>query len=218
MQEEAKVSFGEVGLPACWRVKIVDRFASADAPHSKSGEPLFKSSKRFAGFTMRRVGGRKAIHDLYSPASRKTYFPKADFRFLLHTSLNISSALAGVHATGCVVGDINHSGILIAPDTKATLIDSDSFQVSAGGKTYLCKVGVPQFTPPELQRQRLDKTIRTANHDAFGLGVLIFNLLFLGRHPFAGRFMGRGDMPMETALAQYRFADSPRRGETRMEP
>jgi DNA-binding helix-hairpin-helix protein with protein kinase domain len=181
-------------------------------------EPLFKSNKRFAGFTMRRVGGRKAVHDLYSPASRKTYFPKADFRFLLHTSLNISSALAGVHATGCVVGDINHSGILMAPDTTATLIDSDSFQVSAGGKTYLCKVGVPEFTPPELQGQRLDQTMRTANHDAFGLGVLIFNLLFLGRHPFAGRFMGRGDMPMETAIAQYRFAYSPRRSETQMEP
>src|SRR5258708_9576640 len=82
-------------------------------------EPLFKSNKRFAGFTMRRVGGRKAVHDLYSPASRKTYFPKPDFRFLLHTSLNISNALAGVPPTGCVVRDVNTLFILIAPDTTS---------------------------------------------------------------------------------------------------
>ena len=53
-------------------------------------EALFKTSNKFAGFTMRRVGGRKAVHDLYSPASRKTYFPKANFRFLLRTGLNVS--------------------------------------------------------------------------------------------------------------------------------
>jgi DNA-binding helix-hairpin-helix protein with protein kinase domain len=181
-------------------------------------EALFKTNSKFAGFTMRRVGGRKAVHDLYSPASRKTYFPKANFRFLLRTGLNVSRAIAGVHATGCVVGDINHSGILVAPDATATLIDSDSFQVNAGEKTYLCKVGVPDFTPPELQGKRLDQITRTTNHDAFGLGVMIFNLLFMGRHPFAGRFLGRGEMPMETAIAQFRFAYSARRSETQMEP
>jgi DNA-binding helix-hairpin-helix protein with protein kinase domain len=181
-------------------------------------ESLFKPNKTFVGFTMRRVGGRKPVHDLYSPASRKTYFPKANFPFLLHTSLNVSNALAGVHATGCVVGDINHSGVLVAPDAMTTLIDCDSFQVNTAGRMYLCKVGVPDFTPPELQGKRLDQTIRTENHDAFGLGVLLFNLLFLGRHPFAGKFLGKGDMPMETAIAQYRFAYSARRSETQMEP
>jgi DNA-binding helix-hairpin-helix protein with protein kinase domain len=181
-------------------------------------ETLFSPSGQFAGFTMRRVGGHKPIHSLYSPTSRKTEFPAASFRFLIRTGLNIARALASVNATGCVVGDINHSGILVSNDATVTLIDCDSFQASAGGKTFYCKVGVPEFTPPELQGKRFDQTIRTVNHDSFGLAVLLFNLLFMGRHPFAGKYLGSGDMPMETAIAQYRFAYSTRKNETRMEP
>ena len=51
-------------------------------------------------------------------------------------------------------------------------------------------------------------TRRTANHDAFGLAVLVFHLLFMGRHPFARRFLGKGGMPIERALAECRFAYS----------
>ena len=47
---------------------------------------------------------------------------------------------------------------------------------------------------------------RTANHDNFGLAILIFQLLFLGRHPYAGVYSGREDMPIEKAIVEYRFA------------
>ena len=181
-------------------------------------DSLYTTSDQFAGFTMACIAGNKPIHDLYSPTSRKTEFPSANFRFLIRTALNIARALASVHATSCVVGDINHSGILIAGNALATLIDCDSFQVQVGGKPFLCKVGVPDFTPPELQGKRLDQFLRTPNHDAFGLAIVLFNLLFMGRHPFAGRFLGRGDMPLEKAIAEYRFAYSVRRNKTQTEP
>jgi DNA-binding helix-hairpin-helix protein with protein kinase domain len=181
-------------------------------------DALFDRGKRFVGFTMRRVGGHHPVHNLYSPTSRKTAFPTASFRFLLRTALNISSSIASVHRAGCIVGDINHSGILIANNATATLIDCDSFQVQAAGQTFPCTVGVPEFTPPELQGKRLDQVLRTPNHDYFGLAILIFNLLFMGRHPFARRFLGRGEMPMEMAISQYRFAYSSRQRETRMGP
>jgi DNA-binding helix-hairpin-helix protein with protein kinase domain len=77
---------------------------------------------------------------------------------------------------------------------------------------------VPEFTPPELQGKRLDQITRTSNHDSFGIAVLVFNLLFMGRHPFAGKYLGRDDMPMDKAIAQFRFAYSSRVKETRMVP
>src|SRR5262245_40204329 len=40
----------------------------------------------------------------------------------------------------------------------------------------------------------------------------------MGRHPFAGRFLGRGDMPIETAIQQYRFAYGSDCKLTQMEP
>ena len=89
---------------------------------------------------------------------------------------------------------------------------------SCGGVKSPTFSGVCFGSASELQGKRFDQVLRTHNHDAFGLAVVLFNLLFMGRHPFAGRFLGRGDMPLETAIAQYRFAYSARRSETQTEP
>lgn len=97
------------------------------------------------------------------------------------------------------------------------LIDCDSFQITAGTDVFTCDVGVPLFTPPELQGQSFRGGRRDANHDEFGLAALIFHLLFMGRHPFAGRYLGAGEMPIESAIAQYRFAYGPDRSSSRME-
>lgn len=200
--------------------------AMADAGWHKSAgfvaypiEALFETrSGTFAGFTMRKVGGHKAVHQLYSPTGRKTAFPTATYPLLIRAVSNVARAMASVHATGCVVGDINHSSVLVASDATVTFIDSDSFQVNHAGRQYACQVGVPEFTPPELQGQRLDQVVRTANHDAFGLAVLVFYTLIMGRHPFAGRFKGSGDMPMDRAIREFRFAYSARSAATQMDP
>lgn len=166
-----------------------------------------RNDGRFAGFVMKRVNGHKPLFELYSPGARKKHFPKADFRFLIRTAANVSRAVASVHQTGCVIGDINHSGILVSDDAKVALIDADSFQIIDGANRFLCRVGVPEYTPPELQGKKLSDVMRTANHDAFGLAVVIFQLLFMGRHPFVGAF-AKGDMPMERAIFEHRFVYS----------
>lgn len=167
-----------------------------------------KKNGSFIGFLMPRVSGHRAIHDLYAPGSRKHKFPRADYRFLARAASNTARAVAAVHSVGCVIGDINHSGILISDKAVAALIDSDSFQFIHQGSTHRCKVGVPEYTPPELQGQSLANIVRTSNHDAFGLAVAIFQLLFMGRHPFVGGDK-RGDVPpLHEAIRDFRFAYS----------
>ncbi len=172
--------------------------------------PVFDRAGRFAGFTMAKVSDHKPLHELYSPGARKVEFPQANYRFLVLTAANISRAIGSANSAGCVVGDINHSGILISPKATVTLIDADSFQVRSSSAVLPCVVGVPEYTPPELQGKALSKITRTENHDAFGLAIAIFQLLFMGRHPFSGRYSG-GDMPLEKAIGEFRFAYSGRR-------
>jgi DNA-binding helix-hairpin-helix protein with protein kinase domain len=169
-----------------------------------------RNDGKFAGFVMKRVDGHKPLFELYSPGARKKNFPRADFRFLVRTAANVCRAVASVHKTGCVIGDINHSGILVSDEAKVALIDADSFQIIDGADKFLCRVGVPEYTPPELQGKKLSNVMRTANHDAFGLSVVVFQLLFMGRHPFVGAF-AKGDMPMEKAIFENRFVYSSRR-------
>lgn len=158
------------------------------------------------GLVMQKVKNFQEVHTLYSPAHRKTAYPHADWRFLVHVARNCAAAFDAVHGCGAVMGDVNQSNVLVSQNGMVALIDCDSFQVQLNGQTYPCEVGVPLFTPPELQGTSFRGVLRTANHDRFGLAVLIFHLLFMGRHPFSGRFQGRGDMPIERAIAEHRFA------------
>jgi DNA-binding helix-hairpin-helix protein with protein kinase domain len=161
------------------------------------------------GLLMPRVNDHQPIHHLYSPKSRKTKFPDATWPFIIHAAMNTARAFAVLHEHGHVVGDVNHGNVLVSVrDATVTLIDCDSFQIHQNGHKFLCEVGVPTFTAPELQGCRFDRTTRDANHDNFGLALLIFHLLFMGRHPFAGRYLGPGDMPIEKAIAEFRFAFS----------
>ncbi len=100
---------------------------------------------------------------------------------------------------------------------RLRLIDCESFQWTANGKRFACEVGVETFTPPELQGKNFREVIRTINHDSFGLAVMVFLLLFMGRHPFAGRFLGRGDMPIPRAISEFRFAYSAMRADVQMD-
>jgi DNA-binding helix-hairpin-helix protein with protein kinase domain len=162
----------------------------------------------FVGFTMRLVNQFRPIHELYGPKSRKMYYPKADYRFLIRAATNIARAIGEVHNSSCVVGDLNHSGILVSGDATVALIDADSFQITVEGRTFPCLVGVPEFTPPELQASSLGSILRTEEHDHFGLAVTIFQLLFMGRHPYAGKQSSGNDLTLDQLIARNLFAYS----------
>ncbi len=180
-------------------------------------QALLSNGGEVRGFVMRRVDGRD-IHELYNPKTRRSEFPSADFRFLVRTAANVARAFAAIHARGCVIGDVNHGSVKVSTAATTTLIDCDSFQIADSSRTYFCEVGVGPFTPPEVQGKDFSSFARTPNHDLFGLAVLIFQLLMMGRHPFAGRYSGPGDMTIEKAIGEYRFAYGKRSRQMLMEP
>ncbi len=154
---------------------------------------------------MPRVDGHREIHALYGPTARKAAFPDASWAFLVRAARNLAAAFDAVHRHGHVVGDVNQGNVVVSRKATVRLIDCDSFQVTHLGHTYPCRVGVPLFTPPELQGLRLDSVARTPDHDRFGLAVLVFQLLFMGRHPFTGRHPDRA-VPVEAAIREGLFA------------
>ncbi len=143
---------------------------------------------RFIGFAMQRAVSSKQIHLLSSPESRLEHFTRFDYRDIVRTAADVARAVWEVHRLGCVMGDINEKGVLVSNNATVTLVDSDSFQFSTDGEVYLCEVAREEFTPPELLcNANFTKQKRMKEHDLFGLAVLIFQLLFMGRHPFGGR-------------------------------
>jgi len=170
-------------------------------------DTLHLGSGEICGFLMPKVVTFEPVHKLYGPGHRKHLFPQADWAFLIHSARNIAAAFAVIHSYGHVIGDVNEGGIYVGQNSVVRLIDCDSFQIETAGALYPCDVGVLLFTPPEFQQVTTFSGLRrTPNHDNFGLAVLCFHLLFMGRHPFSGIYAGKEDMPIEKAIKEFRFA------------
>ena len=173
------------------------------------------------GFIMKKLSGYVPLHHLFSPMDRKKMFPDKGYNFLAHVARNLAVAFQHMHESGLVIGDVNEGNILVNAIGLVSFIDCDSFQIphEGGSGYYYCEVGVPRFTPPELLKKgTFEQVVRTQNTDDFSLAVLIFQLLFLGRHPFAGKSHSPGEMDEETAIRTGAFAYSLRKKRQRLSP
>jgi DNA-binding helix-hairpin-helix protein with protein kinase domain len=180
---------------------------------------LFDARSREAcGLIMPRISGAWQLHELYSTINRRRHFPEAQWHHLVLAARNTAAAFDSIHDHDTIVGDVNQGNLLVDGQMCVRFIDCDSFQIKGKDGTFTCPVGTPHFTPPELQSERFDEIVRTTHHDCFGLAVLIFHLLFVGRHPFAGRFRGDRDLAIEQAIAERRYAFSVNTEATLMEP
>ncbi len=170
------------------------------------------------GILMPRIADFLEIHHLYSVAQRKKDFPEADWGFLLHTARNCAIAFESVHSHGHVVGDVNQKNVMVSRKGIVALVDCDSFQIVEGGRIFRCGVGVPEYTPPELQEKSFATVDRTANHDLFGLAILVFHLLMMGRHPFSGVPLVQADIPIDKAIAEGDYAYTRNTASVRLKP
>lgn len=156
------------------------------------------------GFAMQLVVG-KEVHNLYGVSSRKIHFPSADFRFLVQAAKNAAIAMNRIHANRIVVGDISGRNLMVRKDATVCWIDADSFLIGSPDFLETGRLITPEWTPPELQNNEHLQNPRQPSHDCFGLAVLIFHLLMLGRHPFQGRFTGYGEAPDLPSNIRQRF-------------
>ena len=160
------------------------------------------------GYLMPRAPHDRKLFTYYNMGLRLKTSPLFHYQYLLTTAANIASAAASLHDAGYVIGDVNESNILAGDNALVTLVDTDSFQVrdAKSGRIFRSPVGKPEYTPPELQGKAFEQVNRGPEHDAFGLGVLFFQLLLEGLHPFDGVYSRAGEPPeRQECIAQGYF-------------
>jgi DNA-binding helix-hairpin-helix protein with protein kinase domain len=191
-----------MGDKLAWMVAHVPSDPASSQGHSSLAWPLAllrDDKQEFAGYLMNRIKGAVPLLNVFNPRLREKTLPDFDRRYLHRAARNLATALESLHASDYVVGDLNESNILVTPTALVTLVDSDSFQVirqnGAQLLIYPCRVGKPEYTPPELQGRSFDRTQRSPEQDHFALAVLIFQLLMDGSHPFRAQWLGAGDPP-----------------------
>lgn len=165
------------------------------------------------GFTMPYIDARVGfpLLKMYNPRDRRSLQCNFSWAYLLRMACNLASIIEALHDKGYVIGDLNESNILVTTEALVTLVDCDSIQVpktSGQHPTYfLCTVGKPEYTPPELQGKDFSKEVRKSYHDSFALAVLIFLMLMEGRHPFSGS--SKGNSEPRTIAQNIRERDFP---------
>ena len=179
---------------------------------------LLDARGQFKGYCMPYIRKIAPLLDVFNPRRRSEILPQFNRLYLHRVACNLAAALNALHTSDYIAGDLNESNVLVTASALVTLIDVDSFQVieRSGGQVFVhpCPVGKLEYTPPELQGKRLEEVARAPEHDAFGLGVLIFQILMEGSHPFRARWMGAGDPPsLEVRIAQgaFPYASAPTR-------
>ncbi len=154
------------------------------------------TARHFIGYVMSRVHHSLSLLTVYNPRERKKYCSDFTGPYLYQTACNIALTMAALHDKGYCIGDVSDQNILVTRTALITFIDTDSFQVTEpGGTVYRCPVGTPDYTAPEIIDKDFKSFNRTIAHDNFGLGVLIFQLLMEGNHPFRSKWLGTGEPP-----------------------
>lgn len=165
------------------------------------------------GYVMQRVDTSNAveIHTLSNPSDRLNplagapqWTPHVSWSHLVNVAANLCLAVDVVHRVDAVIGDFQERNILVNDTTRVTLVDCDSMQFAdADGRQFLCAVGRPEFTAPELAGVNLAVTARDKPSDLFALAVHIHLLLMAGNHPFLrGNWTGGGEQPDAMTLAK----------------
>ena len=144
---------------------------------------------------------------------------------------NLAAAVEAVHEAGCVIGDVNDENVLTNPVTgEISIVDCDTFQIMDRERRtiYRCKVGRPEYTPPELlaelDKDRCEKRChrlqeegphkpnyscleRLSDHDMFGVSVILFKLFMNGAHPYNQRSSSSnsGTSTLKDLIQQNRY-------------
>jgi DNA-binding helix-hairpin-helix protein with protein kinase domain len=156
---------------------------------------LFKDSARtqFTGYLMPFIDtdSFQSSFKYYSPSERKKRFGGAfTWRHLFTSAFNITSACHALHQKGHCIGDMRETNIFISPESLVTFLDTDSFQVldNLTKKIYYCRVGTPEYLPPEMMNIDFkNRNVDRYHTDLFALGIIIFKLLMNGFHPYSSR-------------------------------
>ena len=165
------------------------------------------------GYLMPRIDTATAveIHTMSNPSHRADPLPNepqwtrnATWGHLVNTAANLCLAVEVVHRVDAVIGDFQERNILVSDTTQVTLVDCDSMQfIDVSGHQFLCGVGRPEFTAPELAGVDLRVAARAKSSDLFALAIHIHQLLMAGNHPFMrGTWTGGGEQPDALPLAR----------------
>ncbi|MGI6695803.1 MAG: hypothetical protein ACOX6O_06145 [Christensenellales bacterium] len=159
---------------------------------------LMDNSNVIRGFVMRRMPNTTTMAEVVSSKAFNSW------RKRLILAANLCDVVSEVHSLRQVIGDMQPQNFGVDQDKGyCYAFDADSFHImDTQGRYHPCVVGLAEYFAPELQA-KMKQGLKMADlnpadtftqqTDLFALGVLLFQILFMGFHPFTGRVVETAD-------------------------
>lgn len=141
---------------------------------------ILNQHQEFVGYLMWSASGRDLGKSIFMPMLLKKYFPRWTKVDTVQLCVTILKKLKYLHDRNVILGDINPYNILVVSPTEIYFVDTDSYQVEG----FICPVGMPLFTAPELQDKK-DYGLRTLGNENFAVATLLFMIMHPGKPPYA---------------------------------
>lgn len=141
---------------------------------------LYNQYNEFVGYLMKSASGKDLGKSVFMPPLLKRYFPRWTRMDTVQLCVTILKKLKYLHDRNVILGDINPYNILIVSPTEVYFVDTDSWQVEG----FICPVGMPLFTAPELQKKS-SYGLRTLGNENFAVATLLFMIMHPGKPPYA---------------------------------
>ncbi len=133
----------------------------------------------FVGYLMKSAAGKELGRSIFLPPLLKKHFPHWQKADTVQLCVTILKKLKYLHDRNIILGDINPYNILVVSPTEIYFVDTDSYQVEG----FICPVGMPTFTPPELQNKPIG--LRSFGNESFAIATLLFMIMLPGKPPYA---------------------------------
>ncbi len=133
------------------------------------------------GILMPRIADFLEIHHLYSVAQERRIFPKP-----IGGSCSTRRGIVRLPSSRSTPMAMSWAALTKQLSGRASSRWSTAtrFRSPKNPRIFRCGVGVPEY-PARVARKSFATLDRTANHDLFGLAILVFHLVMMGRHPFS---------------------------------
>ena len=141
---------------------------------------ILNQRNEFVGYLMWAASGRDLGKSVFMPMLLKKYFPRWNKIDTVQLCVTILKKLKYLHDRNVILGDINPYNILVVSPTEVYFVDTDSYQVEG----FICPVGMPLFTAPELQKRK-ETGLRTLGNENFAVATLLFMIMHPGKPPYA---------------------------------
>ena len=141
---------------------------------------VYNQKNEFVGYIMKAASGMELGRSFFLPPLRLKYFPNWTKAETVQLCVTILKKLKYLHDRNIILGDINPYNILVKSPTEVYFVDTDSWQVEG----FICPVGMPLFTAPELQSKK-EFSLRNIGNENFAVATLLFMIMHPGKPPYA---------------------------------